>query len=106
TGATLGERFGRRRVFVAGLGLFTAGSAAAALAPGIGWLIAARAFQGVGAAILMPQTLTLLLAAVPPARRGLALDAWGAVGRSRHRDRATGRRLGGRGRLLAVDLLA
>jgi EmrB/QacA subfamily drug resistance transporter len=80
TGATLGERFGRRRVFVAGLGLFTAGSAAAALAPGIGWLIAARAFQGVGAAILIPLTLTLLSAAVPPARRGLALGAWGAVG--------------------------
>src|SRR5215467_1017007 len=80
TGATLGERFGRRRVFVAGLAVFTAGSAAAALAPGIGWLIAARAFQGVGAAILIPLTLTLLSAAVPPARRGLALGAWGAVG--------------------------
>ena len=63
-----------------GLGVFTAGSAAAALAPGIGWLIAARAFQGVGAAILIPLTLTLLSAAVPPARRGLALGAWGAVG--------------------------
>jgi MFS family permease len=79
TGATLGERFGRRRVFVAGLGLFTAGSAAA-LARGIGWLIAARAFQGVGAAILIPLTLTLLSAAVPSAGRGLALGAWGAVG--------------------------
>src|SRR5499427_9648355 len=80
TGATLGERFGRRRVFVIGLAVFTAGSAAAALAPGIGWLVAARAFQGVGAAILIPLTLTLLSAAVPPARRGLALGAWGAVG--------------------------
>ncbi len=80
TGATLGERFGRRRVFVAGLGLFTAGSAAAALAPGIGWLIAARSVQGVGAAIVIPLTLTLLSAAVSPARRGLALGAWGAVG--------------------------
>ena len=80
TGATLGERFGRRRVFVAGLAVFTAGSAAAALAPGIGWLIAARAFQGVGAAIVIPLTLTLLSAAVHPARRGLALGAWGAVG--------------------------
>src|SRR6516165_4155074 len=80
TGATLGDRFGRRRVFVIGRGVFTAGSAAAALAPGIGWLIAARAFQGVGAAILIPLTLTLLSAAVPPARRGLALGAWGAVG--------------------------
>src|SRR6516165_390058 len=80
TGATLGDRFGRRRVFVIGLAVFTAGSAAAALAPGIGWLIAARAFQGGGAAILIPLTLTLLSAAVPPARRGLALGAWGAVG--------------------------
>src|SRR5215510_7825221 len=81
TGATLGERYGRRRLFVIGLGVFTAGSAAAALAPGIGWLIAARALQGVGAAVLIPLTLTLLSAAVPPARRGLALGAWGAVRR-------------------------
>ena len=80
TGATLGERFGRRRLFTAGLAVFTAGSAAAALAPGIGWLVAARAVQGVGAAVLIPLTLTLLSAAVPPARRGLVLGAWGAVG--------------------------
>src|SRR5215831_19946249 len=68
TGAALGERYGRRRMFVAGLALFTAGSAAAAIAPGIGALIAARAVQGVGAAILIPLTLTLLSAAVPPER--------------------------------------
>ncbi|HEY2687368.1 MAG TPA: DHA2 family efflux MFS transporter permease subunit [Streptosporangiaceae bacterium] len=80
TGATLGERYGRRRMFVAGLGLFTLGSAAAALAPSIGMLIAARAVQGVGAAMLIPLTLTLLSAAVAPERRGLALGAWGAVG--------------------------
>jgi EmrB/QacA subfamily drug resistance transporter len=80
TGAALGDRYGRRRLFIAGLGLFTAGSAAAALAPGIGWLIAARAVQGVGAAVLIPLTLTLLSAAVSPERRGLALGAWGAVG--------------------------
>ncbi len=80
TGATLGERYGRRRIFVAGLALFTAGSAAAALAPGIGWLVAARAVQGVGAAMVIPLTLTLLSAAVSPERRGLALGAWGAVG--------------------------
>ena len=80
TGASLGERYGRRRLFVAGLGLFTAGSAGAALAPTIGWLIAARAVQGVGAAILVPLTLTLLSAAVPPQRRGMALGIWGAVG--------------------------
>ncbi|HUK68579.1 MAG TPA: DHA2 family efflux MFS transporter permease subunit [Streptosporangiaceae bacterium] len=80
TGATLGERYGRRRLFTIGLGLFTAGSAAAALAPGIGALVAARAVQGVGAAIVIPLTLTLLSAAVSPQRRGLALGAWGAVG--------------------------
>jgi EmrB/QacA subfamily drug resistance transporter len=80
TGASLGERYGRRRMFVAGLALFTAGSAAAALAPGVGWLIGARAVQGVGAAILIPLTLTLLSAAVSPERRGAALGIWGAVG--------------------------
>src|SRR5260221_7059826 len=80
SGARLGERYGRRRMFVAGLGLFTLGSAAAALAPSSGLLIAARAVQGVGAAVLIPLTLTLLSAAVTPERRGLALGAWGAVG--------------------------
>src|ERR1700751_2586819 len=75
TGATLGERYGRRRLFTAGLAVFTAGSAAAALAPSIGWLVAARAVQGVGAAGLVPLTL-----AVPPERRGVVLGAWGAVG--------------------------
>ena len=80
TGASLGERYGRRRMFVAGLALFTAGSAAAALAPGVGWLIGARAVQGVGAAVLIPLTLTLLSAAVSPERRGAALGVWGAVG--------------------------
>ena len=64
-GAALGDRFGRRRLFIAGLTVFTGASAAAALAPGIDALIAARAVQGVGAAIMMPLTLTLLTAAVP-----------------------------------------
>jgi EmrB/QacA subfamily drug resistance transporter len=80
TGATLGERFGRRRLFVGGLALFTLASAAAALAPNIGSLVAARAAQGVGGAIVVPLTLTLLSRAVPPEKRGLALGAWGAVG--------------------------
>jgi EmrB/QacA subfamily drug resistance transporter len=80
TGAALGERYGRKRLFVAGLALFTFASAAAAMSPSLGWLVAARAVQGVGAAVLIPLTLTLLSAAVPPARRGLALGAWGAVG--------------------------
>jgi EmrB/QacA subfamily drug resistance transporter len=80
SGAALGDRYGRRRVFLAGLALFTASSAAAALAPGIGVLIAARAVQGVGAAVVTPITLTLLAGAVPPARRGLAFGAWSAMG--------------------------
>ncbi|MGC0338624.1 MFS transporter [Streptomyces sp. SLBN-8D4] len=79
TGAALGDRFGRRRLFLTGLTIFTGASAAAALAPGIDSLIAARAVQGVGAAIMMPLTLTLLTAAVPTARRGMAYGIWGAV---------------------------
>ena len=71
-GASLGDRFGRRRLFAVGLAIFTAASAAAALAPGMGELIAARAAQGVGAAIVTPLTLTLLAAAVPAERRGVA----------------------------------
>ncbi|WUW22239.1 MFS transporter [Streptomyces sp. NBC_01463] len=78
-GAALGDRFGRRRLFIAGLAVFTGASAAAALSPGINELIAFRAVQGVGAAIMMPLTLTLLTAAVPPARRGAALGIYGAV---------------------------
>jgi EmrB/QacA subfamily drug resistance transporter len=80
TGAALGDRFGRRRVFVIGLGIFTLASAAAALAPNVESLIAARAVQGVGGAIITPLTLTILSAAVPPNRRGLALGAWGGIG--------------------------
>ncbi|WP_438828835.1 DHA2 family efflux MFS transporter permease subunit [Streptomyces klenkii] len=79
SGAALGDRFGRRKLFVAGLTIFTAASAAAALAPGIEALIAARAVQGVGAAITTPLSLTLLTAAVPAARRGLAYGIKGAV---------------------------
>ncbi|MGW8884802.1 MFS transporter [Streptomyces sp. NPDC055749] len=79
TGAALGDRFGRRRLFMTGLTVFTGASAAAALSPGIGELIAFRAVQGIGAAIMMPLTLTLLTAAVPAARRGMALGIFGAV---------------------------
>jgi EmrB/QacA subfamily drug resistance transporter len=79
TGAALGDRFGRRRIFVIGLVVFTVGSAAAALAPSASALIAARAVQGAGGALVLPLTLTLLSAAVPPERRGLFLGAWGAI---------------------------
>ncbi|MER7464454.1 DHA2 family efflux MFS transporter permease subunit [Streptomyces sp. NPDC097981] len=78
-GAALGDRFGRRRFFIGGLAVFTGASAVAALSPGIDTLIAARAVQGIGAAIMMPLTLTLLMAAVPAARRGMALGIYGAV---------------------------
>jgi EmrB/QacA subfamily drug resistance transporter len=80
TAAALGERFGRRRIFVTGIALFTASSAAAALAPSIGVLIAARALQGAGGAMIMPLSLTLLSAAVRPERRNAALGIWGAIG--------------------------
>jgi EmrB/QacA subfamily drug resistance transporter len=79
TGAALGDRLGRRKVFAAGLAIFTVASAAAALAPSIGALDAARAVQGLGGAIITPLTLTILSAAVPPNRRGLALGAWGGI---------------------------
>src|SRR4051812_38417170 len=79
TGAALGDRFGRRRLFTLGLAIFTLASAAAALAPTIGALDAARAVQGLGGAIVMPLTLTILSAAVPAERRGLALGAWGGI---------------------------
>ncbi|MFD8230780.1 MFS transporter [Streptomyces sp. NPDC059696] len=78
-GAALGDRFGRRRLFIAGITVFTGASAAAAMAPGIDSLIAARAVQGAGAAVMMPLTLTLLTAAVPVAKRGMAYGIWGAV---------------------------
>jgi len=80
TGAALGDRFGRKRMFVIGLAIFTTGSAIAALSSSIDMLIAARAIQGLGGAILTPLTLTILSAAVPPQRRAVALGAWGAVG--------------------------
>jgi EmrB/QacA subfamily drug resistance transporter len=79
TGAALGDRFGRRRMFVVGLGIFTASSAAAALAPSVEALIAARALQGLGGAIVLPLTLTILSDVVPTERRGLALGAWSAI---------------------------
>ncbi len=79
TGAALGDRFGRKRVFIAGLSIFTLGSAAAAVSGSGDALVLARAVQGVGAAVVMPLTLTLLSAAVSPERRGLALGAWGGI---------------------------
>ena len=79
TGAALGDRFGRRRMFAVGLGIFTLSSAAAALAPSAGALIAARAAQGVGGAIITPLTLTILSAGVPANRRGAFIGAWSGI---------------------------
>jgi EmrB/QacA subfamily drug resistance transporter len=71
--AALGDRFGRRRLFAGGLALFSATSAACALAPDVGWLIAARAVQGVGAALVISLALSIVSAAFPPDRRGGAI---------------------------------
>src|SRR5215472_13250603 len=79
TAAALGDRFGRRRVFSLGLALFTAASAACALAPTAAALIAARAVQGVGAAMVMPLSLTILTAAFPAERRGAIVGIWGGI---------------------------
>ena len=80
TGAALGDRFGRRRMFLIGIAIFTGGSAFAALAPSTDALIAARAIQGLGGAIVAPLTLTLLSAAFPADKRGLALGIWSGIG--------------------------
>jgi EmrB/QacA subfamily drug resistance transporter len=79
TGAALGDRFGRRRMFVCGLSLFTAASAASALSPDVGVLVFARALQGAGAAIVTPLTLTLISEAFPLHKRGAAIGLWGGI---------------------------
>jgi EmrB/QacA subfamily drug resistance transporter len=79
TGAALGDRFGRKRMFVVGVGIFTAASALAALSPSTDALVAARALQGVGAAIVTPLTLTLISEAFPSERRAAALGIWGGI---------------------------
>ena len=79
TGAALGERLGRRRMLAVGIGLFTAASAACALAPDAGALVAARAVQGAGAALVLPLALALLSAGFPPQRRAWAIGIFSAV---------------------------
>jgi hypothetical protein len=78
-GGAAGDRFGRRRLFLIGTLVFAAASAACALAPSVGWLIAARAAQGIGAALMTPQSLAILSASFPPEIR----DARSAHGRAR-----------------------
>jgi EmrB/QacA subfamily drug resistance transporter len=79
TGAALGDRFGRKRMFLIGLAVFTVASAAAALAPTTNMLVAARAVQGAGAAIVTPLTLTLLAEAFPSEKRGMAIGVWSGI---------------------------
>ncbi|MFC4534985.1 DHA2 family efflux MFS transporter permease subunit [Sphaerisporangium dianthi] len=77
--AVVGDRFGRRRVFIIGVVLFTAASAAAGLAGSIGVLLAARTVQGVGASVIIPLALTLVVTAVPAERRGAAIAGFGGM---------------------------
>ncbi len=79
TAGRLGDLLGQRRMFMAGIAVFTLASAACGLSPSPGWLIAFRAVQGLGAAMLMPQTLAILTMVFPPERRGTAFGIWGAV---------------------------
>jgi EmrB/QacA subfamily drug resistance transporter len=78
-GGSLADRFGRRRVFVFGVALFAASSAACALAPGVRSLVAARAVQGVGAALLVPSSLAILGASFAPRERGRAVGTWSSL---------------------------
>jgi EmrB/QacA subfamily drug resistance transporter len=80
TAAALGDRLGRRRMYVTGLLTFTIASAACALAPDTGALIAARAVQGLGAALVTPLSLTILAGVFPAERRGSIVGIWGAIG--------------------------
>jgi EmrB/QacA subfamily drug resistance transporter len=79
TGSALGDRFGKRRLYVIGLGVFTAASAACALSGGVGALIAARTVQGCGAALVLPLSLSLISDAFPPEKRGAAIGIWGGI---------------------------
>ncbi|MGC4191506.1 MAG: MFS transporter [Thermomicrobiales bacterium] len=82
TAGGLGDRFGRKRFFLAGVAIFSATSGAAALVQNTEWLIVARCVQGIGGALIMPLSLSLISAAFPPAERGKALGIWSAVSMS------------------------
>ena len=75
----LADAYGRKRMFLTGVALFLAASAACGLAGGVGWLVAARVAQAVGAALLTPASLSIVLAAFPVAQRTVAVSLWGAV---------------------------
>jgi MFS family permease len=78
-GVALGDRYGRRRVFLTGLALFTLGSAGCALSPNVGLLIATRAIQGVGGGLAVPLSLVLISEAFPPEQRARAIRIWGSI---------------------------
>jgi len=78
-GGWLAERFGRKRVFLIGLAIFTIGSVGSGLAPTVGVLIASRVVQAIGGALLVPASLGLILHAVEPAKRDVAIGVWGAM---------------------------
>jgi len=80
TAAALGDRFGRRLIFITGLAVFTLSSIGCGLAPSAELLIAARAVQGLGAAMVMPVSLTILTTAFPAERRGAIVGIWGGIG--------------------------
>ena len=79
TGGKLADLFGRRRMFIVGLAIFTAASLACGLAASAGFLIAARVVQGVGAALMNPATLSIITATFPPRQRGMAIGIWAGV---------------------------
>jgi EmrB/QacA subfamily drug resistance transporter len=79
TGGKLGDLYGRRKMFIAGLAVFTLASLACGLAPSAGFLIGARAVQGVGAALMNPATLSIITATFPPKERGQAIGIWAGV---------------------------
>ncbi len=79
TGGRLGDIFGRRKVFLIGVVVFAAASATIGFAPTEGWLVASRAVQGLGAALMMPGTLSIITNTFPPAERGKAIGTWAGV---------------------------
>jgi len=79
TGGRLGDIFGRRRMFLAGVVVFSLASATIGFAPTEGWLVASRAVQGIGAAFMMPGTLSIISNAFPPEERGKAIGTWAGV---------------------------
>ena len=105
-GGSLGDRFGRRRVFLIGVIWFALASALCGLAPDIAVLIAARALQGIGGALLTPGSLAIIQSTFAPDDRPRAIGAWSGPGRRGRRDRPVPRRLDRRLDRLALDLPA